>query len=130
MPLRTDITPTTPLNGNHAQLHNDTNVQVNANTTDIASLKTGKAEAVHTHDDRYYTESEVDAKIAAAKDTHYTTSFTNLATVTVAHNLGKRPAITVMDSAGTEIEGEVIHDTLNQVTLKFSSSFSGTVTCN
>jgi hypothetical protein len=43
----------------------------------------------------------------------------------VTHNLNKRPSVTVVDSAGTEIMCEVQHDSDNQVTLIFDSSTSG-----
>nr|DAL65675.1 MAG TPA_asm: collagen alpha 1(VIII) chain protein [Caudoviricetes sp.] len=44
---------------------------------------------------------------------------------TVTHNLGKRPAVTIIDSAGDEVEGSVKHDTLNQLTITFSAGFAG-----
>lgn len=47
------------------------------------------------------------------------------ATWVVSHNLKKRPSVTVVDSAGTEIICEVQHDSDNQVTLIFDSSTSG-----
>ncbi|MGL5437833.1 MAG: hypothetical protein ACRDBO_21030 [Lachnospiraceae bacterium] len=38
----------------------------------IAKLNSDKAEVSHTHDDRYYTEAEVDTKLAAKSDTSHT----------------------------------------------------------
>jgi hypothetical protein len=43
----------------------------------------------------------------------------------VEHNLNKFPAVTIVDSAGDEVEGHVRHDSLNQATLMFSATFSG-----
>jgi len=43
----------------------------------------------------------------------------------VTHNLGKFPSVTIIDSANTEVEGDVIHINENQVQLIFSASFSG-----
>ena len=63
-------------------------------------------------------------------DRHYEQAFTNQSTVTVNHNLNKKPAITVIDSAGDECEGEVVHTNANTLTVSFSASFSGTVLCN
>jgi hypothetical protein len=51
------------------------NTQITANQNEISSLKTtvaGKAAASHTHDDRYYTESEVDTKLSGKSDTGHT----------------------------------------------------------
>ena len=51
------------------------NTQINTNKNDIAALQTsvaGKAAASHTHDDRYYTETEVDTKLSGKSDTGHT----------------------------------------------------------
>lgn len=49
---------------------------------------------------------------------------------TVNHNLDKRPAVTVLDSMGREMEGDVTHVTTLQLTIQFSAPFSGTCYCN
>ena len=43
----------------------------------------------------------------------------------IVHNLGYFPNVTVEDSTGVTIEGEIVHNTANQLTLTFSGSFSG-----
>lgn len=43
----------------------------------------------------------------------------------VTHNLGKEPAVTVVDSAGTEVIGEVEYVSLNKCILRFQAPFSG-----
>ena len=51
------------------------NTQINTNKNDIAALQTsvaGKAAASHTHDDRYYTETEVDTKLSGKSDMGHT----------------------------------------------------------
>lgn len=51
------------------------NTQINTNKSDIATLKTsvaGKAAASHTHDDRYFTETEVTNKLAEKSDIGHT----------------------------------------------------------
>jgi len=48
----------------------------------------------------------------------------------VQHNLGKFPSVSVFDSGGDLVEGDVIYDSLNQCTLTFSGAFSGKATCN
>lgn len=47
------------------------------------------------------------------------------ATWNVTHNLGKMPSVTVVDSAGTKVIGEVEYVDDNNVTLKFKATFSG-----
>lgn len=52
---------------------------------------------------------------------------------TIEHRLGKRPSVTVTDTAGTVVLGQVTYDPddpLNRLTVKFSSEFSGTATLN
>lgn len=64
-------------------------------------------------------------------DAHYVhQQNTPAATWTINHNLGKRPAIQVFDSAGQECEGLLTHVTLAQAVVEFSAPFSGVATCN
>jgi hypothetical protein len=48
----------------------------------------------------------------------------------VPHNLGRRPAVAVLDGSGQVIEGQIVHDTVNQVTLTFNTAINGSVTCS
>jgi hypothetical protein len=44
---------------------------------------------------------------------------------TVVHNLGKFPSVSVVDSTGTTVYGNVHYDSTSQVTLSFSGAFGG-----
>jgi hypothetical protein len=44
---------------------------------------------------------------------------------TIPHNLGFFPNVTVVDSSGAQVEGDVVFST-NQVQVTFSAAFSGT----
>lgn len=46
-------------------------------------------------------------------------------TWTIVHNLAKYPSVTVVDSAGDEVEGSVNYISANQLTVTFSAPFSG-----
>lgn len=48
----------------------------------------------------------------------------------VDHNLGKRPAVTVVDSGGTQVEGSVQHVSDNRAIVTFTVAFGGTAYCN
>jgi len=48
----------------------------------------------------------------------------------VTHSLNKYPAITIFDSSGNQVEGDVTYSSLNQVVLTFSAAFAGTATFN
>jgi hypothetical protein len=63
-------------------------------------------------------------------DKNYVQNFTTSSTVSVNHNLNKYPSVTVIDSAGDEVQGEVIHTNMFQLTVKFNAPFSGRITCN
>lgn len=49
---------------------------------------------------------------------------------TVNHNLGKFPSVTVIDSAGSMVIGEIKYLNANSLTIEFSSQFSGTAYLN
>ena len=48
----------------------------------------------------------------------------------INHNLAKYPSVTVLDSAGTEVVGAIVHNSINQCVVTFSAGFSGKATCN
>jgi len=48
----------------------------------------------------------------------------------ITHNLGKKPSVTVIDSANSEVEGEVEHISKNRLIIHFNAAFSGTATLN
>ena len=51
-------------------------------------------------------------------------------TWTITHNLGKNPAITIVDSGGTVVIGEIEYVNLNLVYARFNGIFSGKAYCN
>ncbi len=64
-------------------------------------------------------------------DKHYFQSWgTPQTTIVVAHMLGKYPAVTVRDSAGSHIACKVIDDSLDQCTVYSIYPFTGSVACN
>ncbi len=48
----------------------------------------------------------------------------------ITHNLDKYPSVTIINSAGDEVIGEVNYNSLNQITITFSGAFKGTATLN
>lgn len=50
---------------------------------------------------------------------------TSSAVWNIKHNLGFYPNVTVEDSAGTTVEGEIDYIDINNIRLTFSSAFSG-----
>jgi hypothetical protein len=50
---------------------------------------------------------------------------TTSATWSILHNLGWYPNVTIIDSAGTTVEGDVSHISQNLVSITFSGAFTG-----
>jgi hypothetical protein len=48
----------------------------------------------------------------------------------INHNLGKVPSVTVNDPAKNTVHGDIIHTSLNSLTINFNSAFSGTAYLN
>jgi hypothetical protein len=44
----------------------------------------------------------------------------------ITHNLGRFAAVTVIDSGGSVVEGEIDYVSVNRLTIAFSAAFSGT----
>ena len=64
-------------------------------------------------------------------DANFIYEFNPTTSVTVTHNLGKYPAVTVITSAGDEVVADVDHVDTNQLTLNLgSAAFGGKVVCN
>lgn len=59
-------------------------------------------------------------------DASYThTQALSAATWTIVHNLGKMPAVSVVDSANTKVYGEVVYIDTNTLQVLFTAAFSG-----
>ena len=55
------------------------------------------------------------------------TAFTSQTSVTVTHNQGTYPLVQILDTNGVEIGGEITHNSLNDFTVAFLFSQSGTI---
>ena len=49
---------------------------------------------------------------------------------TINHNLNKFPSVTVIDSSGRVVEGDVQYQDVDNLTIAFSSAFSGDASLN
>lgn len=68
---------------------------------------------------------------SVVNDKHF--SFTQAVaatTWTIAHNLGKFPSPIIVDTGGTEVEGEIRHIDQNNLEIKFNAAFSGVAYMN
>ena len=60
-----------------------------------------------------------------SNERHVFTQASPRSTWTVTHALGGRPSVTVVDSAGTVVIGEIVYDSDTQITINFTAPFSG-----
>lgn len=72
----------------------------------------------------------VDPSVASGADKTFSEDFAASTMVTVEHNLGKKPAVMVVDSAGDEMDVPFTYVDLNTLVLHLKSATGGTVTCN
>lgn len=101
----------TPLSISQTEIHSTVNIQATGFTTGGSANEYLMADGSVTTDggDLNYE--------------HNQTSASNSWTIT--HNLGKYASVTVVDSGYNKIEGEVIYDSVNSLTVNFTASFSG-----
>lgn len=77
-------------------------------------------------DTPFFTALNVEAADAAVKnDRHIHTQSYASSTWTITHALGGRPSVTIVDSAGTVVIGEVVYNSNTSITVLFSAPFSG-----
>ena len=74
--------------------------------------------------------STEDLGIIEDKSFYYEHTGTASDTWVIVHNLNKYPSVSVIDSSGTEVIGEISYDNINQVTITFKGAFKGKATLN
>lgn len=66
------------------------------------------------------------AAVSSFSDIHYEHNQTSTSALwNIAHNLGKFPSVTVVDSGNSVVVGEVEHITNNSLRISFRAAFSG-----
>lgn len=64
-------------------------------------------------------------------DKHFSLEFRKaVKELPVSHNLGKKPSVTILDTSGNEILGDVEYTDNDNLTIRFSSAVRGTVYLN
>jgi hypothetical protein len=79
--------------------------------------------AVRTYNEPVITSTTIELGAGDANYVHNQASASN--TWTITHNLGKYPSVTIVDSGSNVQIGEILYNSLNQVTVTFAASFSG-----
>ncbi len=115
---------------------NNQNDPVLGNTVDLqltdSDATTQTVQVTGTGDVTITSLSAAQFTINALGDKTFVYQQTNAATLvwTITHNLGKRPSISIVDSAGSNVVGEVNYTSNNDLTITFSSAFKGTAYLN
>ena len=66
------------------------------------------------------------AVFPSAPDAAYTyVQMTPASGWSITHHLGKKPAVAVIDSAGSLVTGDVVYDTDNHLIITFTGGFAG-----
>lgn len=91
-----------------------------------AKIVTGTS-FTNTETQRTLTITREDATVLTGsfKYAHIHTQTTSSASWSINHGLGKYPAVTIVDSAGSEVIGEVSYTDNNNLIISFTASFSG-----
>ena len=78
------------------------------------------------NDTLYPTTSAVNTLVDANKDAYFTFNQAGAsASWVIAHSLGKKPSVTVIDTGGNTVEGGITYTDDNNLTLDFNTAFAG-----
>lgn len=92
-------------------------------TYDVIHFQTS-ADQVITNDEMQFVTAQEKEQIAQIKRyTHH--QLASVDTWSINHNLGKYPSVTIVDSAGTMVVGDILYIDENNLQVTFSSAFSG-----
>lgn len=95
---------------------------------DLKQRMSTNEEQITTHTEQI---AELSEEISRGADKNYIHKQQTASDLwTVVHNLGKFPSITVVDSAGTVVTGEIVLQTTEQAVISFNGAFSGKAYCN
>ena len=75
-------------------------------------------------------EKEMLAEVSKATKQHIHTQIASSDEWFIEHNLGKMPKVTIMDSAGTVVYGEIHYINDNIIIIRFTDAFSGIAVIN
>ena len=91
----------------------------------IQGMDTSLVELARNMEDMYQSQGG-DSSSSNVNDKNYVYEWATLeSSVTVNHNLGKFPSVTIVDTAGSEIIGDITYVNENSVTLSFSAPMRG-----
>lgn len=117
---------------NVSEFTNDAGYITAASIPTNVSAFTNDAGYLTSYTDTTRTDAEIEAIVESY---NYNTSYTHQqptasATWTITHNMGRFPSISVVDSAGSIVNGVEQYTSNNELTITFNAAFSGTAYLN
>ena len=98
------------------------NIYIDVSTGDFYGPKTSAG----WPDTPFFTAlTELNINEITNNERHVHTQGAASSTWSITHALGGRPSVTIVDSAGTVVYGEVVYNSNTSITVTFSSPFSG-----
>lgn len=103
------------------------NGSVNFSSTVSAGTELSPASVINVNDltTKEYVDTYVDNIVNIVNQTYIYEQPSASAVWTINHNLGKHPSVTVVDSAGTVVVGDVQYTSNDQIICTFTGAFSG-----
>lgn len=95
---------------------------------EVIHFQTSADQVITSDDSQFVTKEEKEIIRQSRIYTHHQLASTNI--WEIEHNLGKLPTVSIIDSAGTVVMGDVLYVDENRVKITFSSAFSGKALLN
>ena len=90
---------------------------------DVIHFQTS-ADQIITNDELQFVSKEEKEKLQKLKN-HVHNQIASAQIWEIEHNLGRFPSVSIVDSAGTMVVGEVFYVSENHIRVSFTSAFSG-----
>jgi len=87
--------------------------------------ETHPASMITESEDRVFLSSEEKTQVLNYQSGYVHDQIASSALWTITHTLGKNPSVSVVDSSGNLVMGEVCYISLTQITISFTAAFSG-----
>lgn len=98
---------------------------------EVVYFQTSADQVITSKDLQFVTQEEKDMLHQVTKPTHYVHNQIVTSNVwEINHNLDKYPSVSITDSAGSIVIGEVLYIDSNNLKVSFSSGFAGTAYLN
>lgn len=107
-------------------------VPIYGTTKQISDLEKTQGQFIMAEEGKLYFDKDEENRILiSSKDSNFIYDQNSPSSRwNICHNLGKLPNVMVIDSAGTEVKGDIIFVDNNNIILQFSAEFSGRAILN